>query len=93
MIVTAFAGMKLLTYFLREEWSSFGLLMGVHTGSPTNRRIACQEGTGIAVRLTCQKIPMPKQPAAESVVVMAFMLRSRAVAVGASVIVHHEFEL
>ena len=33
--------LNVATYFLRDVWSSIGLFSGVHTGSPTNRRIAC----------------------------------------------------
>ena len=33
--------LNVATYFFREVWSSIGLFRGVHTGSPTNKRIAC----------------------------------------------------
>lgn len=33
--------LNVATYFFRDVWSSIGLFRGVHTGSPTNRRIAC----------------------------------------------------
>ncbi len=39
---TYFAALKLSKYFRREGRSSAGRLSGVHTGSPTNSRIACQ---------------------------------------------------
>ncbi len=35
---------KVATYFFLESWSSMGLFRGVHTGSPTNSRIACSRG-------------------------------------------------
>lgn len=36
------------TYFWRESWSSIGLFRGVHTGSPTNSRIACTATAGMS---------------------------------------------
>ena len=38
----AFEALNVSTYFLRDSWSSIGLFRGVHTGSPTNNRIACR---------------------------------------------------
>ena len=38
----AFEALNISTYFLRDSWSSIGLFRGVHTGTPTNNRIACR---------------------------------------------------